>query len=439
MLPHLKQGQLMKSTGVTPPAAQAHRPLGLRHGSAAKERHILFLGDLCRHSEREVCVGAAEYAAERLSWVFDPCPMVLAPPPPPALPRLQSVSGVLTTERAMQHIRRWRFQFKAPVVYYLADQAHPEADAVGIDEVAVGEMAAEHLWSRGYRRFAFIGSSDWAWSNARGQGFARWLALRGEKPQIHLFSSDLLPVFWSEDPARRHECLQGLIRCLPTPCGVFTANDVIACFVVQAARHQRCRVPEDLGVVGVDNDPFPNAAAGVAITSIELPFREMGRQAARLLDQSSQDRSVRKSLPPVRVVVRVSSDAFMTLDALVRKAQSFIEAHRHRHCAVGDVTRAVGSNRTTLGKRFQRELGVTLHEYLRRRRLAYALERLRQGDASVERVASECGFSSASYFSHVFTQSTGRRPGSVRRARLGSVTQGARRAGLRTGGLTKVP
>ncbi len=441
MRPNPKQGQLMKPTGVTPPAAEAPPPPDARHGSAAKERHILFVGDLCRHSEREVCVGAAEYAAERLSWVFDPCPMTLAPAPTPALPRLQSVSGVLATERAMQHVRRWRCQSKTPVVYYLADQAHEEADSIGVDEVAVGEMAAEHLWNRGYRRFAFIGSSDWGWSNARGQGFARWLALRGGKPQIHLFSSDLLPVFWSDDPARRHERLQGLIRCLPTPCGVFTANDVIACFVVQAARHQRYRVPEDLGVIGVDNDPFPNAAAGVAITSIELPFREIGRQAARLLDQSWQDHAVRKSvrMPPVRVVVRVSSDAFMTLDALVRKAQTFIEARRHGHCAVGDVTRAVGSNRTTLGKRFQRELGVTLHEYLRRRRLAYAVDRLRQGDASVERVASECGFSSASYFSQVFTLTTGRRPGSVRRARLGRVTQDARRAGAQTGGLTKVP
>jgi LacI family transcriptional regulator len=402
-------------------------PLVDRNGSNAKQKQILFFGDLSRHSEREVCVGAAEYAAKRL-WVFDPCPMIFVTGAAPIQPRLKSAAGVLTSERAFHQVRCGDYELKAPVVYYLADQAHPEANTVGIDEVGVGGMAAEHLWSRGYRRFAFIGSSDWSWSSARGEGFAHWLAERGEKPQIHLFSSDLLPVFWSENLASCHECLQGLIRCLPIPCGVFTANDVIACFVVQAARYQRCRVPEDLGVIGVDNDPFPNATAGMALSSIELPFREIGCQAARLLDQSCQDHSVSESilLPPVRVVVRFSSDTFMTSDAMVRKAQSFIEACRHGHCTVGDVTRAVGTNHTTLGKRFQRELGMTLHEHLLRRRLAYAQERLQQGDASIERVASECGFSSASYFSRVFTQVIGRRPGLVRRARLGSVTHGSR-------------
>jgi LacI family transcriptional regulator len=344
------------------------------------------------------------------------------------MPHVQFGGGVLATERALQQIRHWHCDSKTPVVYYLADQAHEEANTVGIDEVAVGEMAAEHLWSRGYRRFAFIGSSDWSWSNARGQGFARWLAVRGEKPQVHLFPSDLLPVFWTENLARRNECLQGLIRGLPSPCGVFTANDVIACFVLQAARHQHYRVPQDLGVIGVDNDPFPSATAGMTISSIELPFREVGRQATRLLDQYWQNQTVGKSvrLPPVRVVVRVSSDAFMTVDAMVRKAQNFIETRRHGHLSATDVTRAVGSNHTTLGKRFQRELGVTLHEYLLRRRLAYAQERLYQGDASVEQVASECGFSSASYFSQVFTQVIGQRPGLVRRSRLGSVTDSSR-------------
>ena len=175
--------------------------------------------------------------------------------------------------------------------------------------------------------------------------------------------------------------------------------------------------PGDLGVIGVDNDPFPNAAAGLAISSIELPFREVGRRAARLLEDGWQKKpppgTIR--LPPVRVVVRASTDAFMTGDELVRKAQDFVEAHRGGKTTVGDITRAVASNRTTLGKRFHRELQVSLHEYLLGRRMAYALDRLNQGDVNVDKVAVECGFSSASYFSRIFTRMTGRRPGSVRR------------------------
>ena len=75
-----------------------------------------------------------------------------------------------------------------------------------------------------------------------------------------------------------------MLDSLPRPCGIFAANDVIACFVVQSIREKGCRVPEDFGVLGVDDDPVPNAASGLALSSIRPDFREVGRQAARLLD-----------------------------------------------------------------------------------------------------------------------------------------------------------
>ena len=107
----------------------------------------------------------------------------------------------------------------------------------------------------------------------------------------------------------------------------------------------------------------------------------------------------------------------MTQDPLVRKAQAYIETRRHERLTVGQVTRGVGSNRATLGKHFQRELNTTLQAYVRGRRLDFAAERLRQGGPSVEQVAFECGFSSASYFSRLFKRATGRRPGALRRWR----------------------
>jgi LacI family transcriptional regulator len=380
------------------------------------ERHILFFGDMRCHSDREVFLGAAEYATQCPVWVLNPWPMRFSPSVQPALREVGTLSGVLSNERTLSHAARWQAGLNVPVIHFLAEKPRPEAGDVGIDELAVGEMAAEHLWSRGFRQFAFVGSSRTGWSNKRGEGFERWLAKRGSEPHIHLLPADWLPVFWSENLTGSRKRMQGLLKRLPTPCGIFTANDVIACFVLQAARHAGDRVPEDLEVIGVDNDPLSNAAAGQGISSIELPFREVGRRAARLLEQSwrrpPQPASVR--LPPVRVVIQASTGAFMTKDLLVRGAQAFVEARRHRPLTVGEVTRAVGSNRTTLGKRFQRTLRVSLHEYLLRRRIAYASERLSLGDAKVDWVAAECGFSSASYFSRVFTQIAGRRPGSLR-------------------------
>jgi LacI family transcriptional regulator len=385
--------------------------------SPRAQRHIIFLEELRRHSDREVCLGAAEYASEHSAWAFDPWPISFSKGDSPAPADLRMIDGVLTTERSAAGLPALRRR-RIPLVYCLADKAHADADAVSVDDLAVGAMAAEHLWERGYRNFAFVGSTATGWSQQRARGFSEGLQRAGSPPEVHLFSSEELPVYWSWNLAQRHARLLELLAALPRPCGVFAANDVIACFVLQAARQIGRRVPEDFGVIGVDNDPFPNAAAGLAISSIELPFREIGRAAARLLQERWQGatpgRVVR--VPPIRVIVRTSTDAFMAQDALVRKAQAYIEAHRMRRVTVNEVTRAVGTNRVTLGKHFQRELDATLLDYIRRRRLAYAVECLRLGDTTADEVAFRCGFSSASYFSRMLKTLTGRRPGAIRRA-----------------------
>jgi LacI family transcriptional regulator len=384
--------------------------------SVAAERRIIFLGELDRHSVREVCLGAAERAAEHPDWVFDPWPLPSAQASVPTLVDTHMVGGILSTERSLARLRRLFRGLRWPVVCVLGSGGPTDFDSVEIDELAVGELAAEHLWDRGYRQFAFIGSSESSSSSVREQGFQRWLRTKGTVPGRHLFSAATLPIYWPGNVALRNQRLQEQVSVLPKPCGILAANDVIAWFVLHAARHEHCRVPEDLGVVGVDNNPLPNLA-GSGISSVELPFREVGRRAAQLLGERLQGRAAAcvLRLPPIRVVARASTDAFMTGDSLVRKAQDYVESRRHTRVTVQEVTRSVGSNRMTLGSRFQRELGTSILDYVRRRRVAFAEERLRQGDASVAQIAQECGYSSTSYFSRIFQRITGSRAGSIRR------------------------
>ena len=122
-------------------------------------------------------------------------------------------------------------------------------------------------------------------------------------------------------------------------------------------------------------------------------------------------------IPPVCVAVRASTDEFMTDDPLVSRAQRYIETHRQERVLVGDVIRELGTNRVTLGKKFQRHLDVGLQEYILSRRVEYASDLLREGGISVEKVAEICGFSSSSYFSRVFKKVVQRSPGSIRRKR----------------------
>jgi LacI family transcriptional regulator len=390
----------------------------------ATESRIIFLGELDRHSVREVCLGAAESAAEHPTWVFDPWPLPSEQASVTSPVDTHMVGGILSTEGSIKRLRRLFGSLRWPVVCVLSSEGHIDFDTVEIDELAVGELAAEHLWDRGYRHFAFIGSSEFSWSRDRLRGFEHWLQAKGIIPGRHLFSAATLPIYWPGNVAQRNQRLQELVPLLPKPCGILAANDVIAWFVLHAARHEHCRVPEDLGVVGVDNNPLPNLA-GLGISSVELPFRDVGRRAARLLGERLQGRATTCliRLTPIRVVARASTDAFMTRDPLVRKAQDYVESRRRKRVTVEDVTRFVGSNRVTLGTRFQRELGTTILSYVRRRRVAYAEERLRQGDASVAQVAAECGYSSTSYFSRIFKHITGSHAGSIRRVQRRPLTR----------------
>lgn len=382
----------------------------------SQKRHIVFLQDLSAHSVRELCLGAAEFAATRADWSFDPWPVSAGLRDGPSCADLEAADGILTTEKVSQRLFGKR-RGDVPRVLFLTDMAYRGVPSASLDEAAIGKMAAEHLYSRGYRNLAFIGSSDWRWSKGRKLGFVSTVQKLGLTASVHEFPLSKVPVFWSWNVKRRNESLHRVLDSLPRPCGIFAANDVIACFLVQTAREKGYRVPEDIGVVGCDDDPIPNTAAGMALSSIRPDFREVGRRAAGLLADILRGKPVvtRVLVPPVCVAVRASTDAFMTEDALVNRAQKYIEQHRHEPLLVGDVIRALGTNRMTLGKRFQSHLDVGLQEYILKRRIEYACDQLREGRMSVEKIAEVCGFSSSSYFSRVFKKIARTSPGRIRR------------------------
>lgn len=379
--------------------------------------HMVFLGDLNEHSNREVCRGAAEYAAEKSDLDFDPWPVrcnydtVLTPS------SLRQADCLLISNLVPPRLfRSICSQRRIPHVFALVNGAYCAARCVDLDESAIGKMAAEHLAHRGYRHLAFVGSSSPRWSILRGDGFekaARDLRLPCHR---HEFPLSQVPAFWCSNLNKRFTMLHALLKELPKPCGIMAANDVIACFLVETARYHGIGIPDQVGIIGADNDPIPNAAAGLAISSVQLPFREVGYRAAEMLDRLREGRSVprRIFLPPVSVVVRASTDAFMVEDPLVRRVQAYIETRRQSPLRVREVIKAMNTTAATINKHFMRFLNMPPSEYILRRRLEYAKDLLRAGRHNVEEVAYTSGFSSCSYFCLIFKKCVGRSPGSFR-------------------------
>lgn len=226
--------------------------------------------------------------------------------------------------------------------------------------------------------------------------------------------AEVLPAYWQSRSSRRDHGFHDLLTKLPKPCGLFAPNDVTACYVIENARACGIRIPQDLGVIGVDNDPIPNAAAGLSISSVEPPFHAIGLRAAQMVNRMARGESVdsRSILSPIRVVVRTSTDVFMVNDPLVQRAQAYIEEHRSRPMLVANVARAAGATTVTLGKHFQQHLKIAPSDYILHRRIEHAKELLREGHLNVEQVSDACGFHSCSYFCQIFKRATGATPGS---------------------------
>jgi LacI family transcriptional regulator len=380
---------------------------------------MIFLGDLRGSAVREACIGAAEYAAGQPHLDFEPWSILPDAEQKSLLPNICDADCVILNE----WLPDWTLsalRISPPCAYVLGTQRHPGACSAGLDERAVGEMAADHLLDRGYRNLACLTYRGSGWATARAQSFARAGAARGVKCRTFSLPGTVFPPIWSSVLSARLQGVDAILKRLPRPCGVFAVNDSMACAVIHGARHQGFSVPHDIGVIGVDDDPISNAAAGITISSVQLPFREAGRLAAAALDALRQQKGppVRLKLQPVRVVVRASTDVFMVKGGLLSLAQAFIETNRHRPVRVSEVIKATGTSGVTLRKEFQRHLHALPSDYILLRRLEYATELLREGRLNVQQVSDHCGFHSCSYFCKVFKRMKGSSAGQVRNLRI---------------------
>jgi LacI family transcriptional regulator len=380
---------------------------------------MVFLGDLEEQAIREVCMGAAEAAAEHKHFAFEPRSVGQQGNYSFNLADLNNADCLMLTGRAYEVVFGLGKRIRTPHVFYLLGEPPTSAPAVGIDDFAVGRMGAEHLIERGYANLACIAPKGGPWASERAEGFAQTCRDRGIKCSNHILPEEALPIYWRTTFSRGDSQLHDLLRSLPKPCGIFAVNDVVACFVIESARSLSFNVPYEVGVLGVDDDPIPNAAAGLSISSVQLPCREIGRQAGMILDLLTQKKPVprRVVLSPVRVAARASTNAFMVADELVRNAQAYIEENRHRSLRVVEVIRHTRTTAVTLGKRFRRVLNVFPSKYILIRRIEYAKELLREGKLNISEVSQECGFHSCSYFCHMFKRVTKTTPTEMRQVR----------------------
>jgi len=280
---------------------------------------------------------------------------------------------------------------------------------VGCDESSIARLAAEHLLERGYPHFGFVVRGDNWYSQRRLEGFRAAIAHDAGR-DCHVLEP---PAGSAEDDP---EPILPWLKRLPRPIGIMAANDVRGRQVIDAAAALGLRVPEDVGVIGVDNDEFASALAAWPLSSVQIDGRTTGYRAAAMLDAliAGEAAPSPQWVQPVGIVARHSTDVTINQDAVVTEALRFIQDHCHEPIVVEDVLAQVAVSRTTLEVRMKRATGKTPQVAISSARIDRAKRRLIQTADPLERIARDCGYARREQFHVVFKRITGMSPGQFR-------------------------
>jgi LacI family transcriptional regulator len=295
-----------------------------------------------------------------------------------------------------------------------------ETPVVSLDEEAAGRLAAEHLMDCHLQHFGFYGLTVQAGGvgHRRLEGFRAALEARG-------FTCAECPVPWPSGmdwlmQTHRGELVDWL-QGLPKPVGIMTGDDMVAHDLAGACVGAGIRVPEQVAIVGVNNDDLLCEGAWPPLSSVEPDYTRMGYLAAKMLDRllageamGLEERWVR--LPPLGVVQRQSTNVLAVGDPNLADAVQFIREHACDPCSVQDVLKAVPVGRRWLERQFMARFGRSPHNEITRVRVDTAKRLLVQPDMTLVDIAERCGFSGLAHFVRMFQQEVGTTPAVYRRS-----------------------
>ena len=325
-------------------------------------------------------------------------------------------TGIIARIRSLQMEKLIRAT-RVPFVASSLTEVRPPRRGDGFGEIrtdseAIARLGTAHLVERGFRRFAFCGYSDCGWSMIRERIFADLLRKSGFPCFTHRIQStnwmhwhDWITVLENEQLA-----IAKWLRSLPRPIGVMACNDVCGRALLQGCATAGLRVPDDVTVVGVDNDELMCELSNPPLSSIALNLEEAGYDAALLLDALMRGRSPRGRLvrvEPTHVVARRSSDVIAQEDSAVVAALQVIRNRPRQPITVLEVVEKSGVSRRTLERRFYNAVGRSILSEITRTHLEQAKLLLLETDLPIRSVAAGAGFGSVKSFRRNFYQMEG--------------------------------
>ncbi len=308
--------------------------------------------------------------------------------------------------------------FAGPVVALEDFGSGLQVPRVHADNRAIGQMAAEHFLERGFHRFMTLCRANHTYVHDRIAGFHAAIASARDMECVDIRLTRKRQPVYATNGSHQPKSFGKLLKTLRSPVGVFCIDDDDATELIRQLIAEDIAVPEEVAVIGVNNDPLVCPFARVPITSIDPNFEEIGYRAAEQLDRMMNGGKIKiktNLVAPKDIVVRRSSDIRAVEDVQVARAIRFIWDHSTKWKSINDISEHVGLATRTLQWRFKKVMGYSLQDEMIRSRIDRIKQELVSTDKPIRLIADEMEFSSVQYLIRLFSKQTGMSPLKYRR------------------------
>lgn len=357
---------------------------------------------------RELLHGVREWLRHHGPWTISLAEAGRGAAPPPWLKGWKGDGIIARIETPA--IARAVASAHLPAVDVSAARLLPDLPWLETDDRAIAHTAAEHLRERGFSEFAYVGDARFNWSRWRHDAFAAHLTAHG----LRCWDFAAVAKAGRADGAPDWESelveLMRWLKSLPKPIGVFAGYDIRGVQILEACRRLELAVPDQVAVLGVDNDELLCDLADPPLSSVIPDVRRTGYEAASLLDRMMRGEKIRgegRLFVPLGVATRQSTDVVAVADRHISTAVRFIREHACNAITVADIVKQVPLSRRVLETRFQKLLGRSPHEQIMAVKLDRVKRLLSETDLSLAVIADRAGFKHVEYLSVAFKRQVG--------------------------------
>lgn len=271
------------------------------------------------------------------------------------------------------------------------------------DYFGTGVIAANFFLHKGYKSFAYYGLTDTVWGRERGEGFKKIVSNKGYEVYEFNNRKRVPSEKWSFDV----EQVSRWLLSLPKPIALFACDDYYALQITEVCKMYDISIPEEIAVLGVDNDKLLCNISDPQLSSIELDIENGGYEAGKLLHQFIEKKIIAPVdiiIKPVRIVPRASTERFAVSDRYIEQLLEYIDNNYQNPLSVDELTQIIPFSRRVLEKKFKRETGTSVYQYLLDLRIEKFADLLITTDLPLIEAAARSGFTDYKNISRIFTK-----------------------------------